>query len=188
MLYPGNPQCNDVGGGSTQGGGSSTTTNVSNYSTTSLQAIGVQNSLRILQAALQQDSTCSNWLTGNQSLIDTLVGNTPSGLVYVGVGNFSSTGNSVTNAVAGTGGTNLSSGALLTVNLNGSYFSSSVNTGYMGNITGGSDLAKVFILLHELAHLTDASGFSSNDGSSTAAGIANQNSNNLLVQLNSETS
>ena len=167
----------------TQGGGSGAT-NITNYSTTNAQAIAVQNSLRTLQAALQQDPTCSQWLTGNQGLIDTLVGNTSSGLLYVGVGNFSSTGNWITNAVSGTGGTNLPPGALLTVNLSGAFFSSSVNTGYMGNIGGGTDLAKAFILLHELGHLTDAAGFQPNDSGSTQGGIANQNSNNLLVQQN----
>ncbi len=54
----------------------------------------------------------------------------------------------------------------------------------MGNISGGSDLAKAFILLHELAHLDDANGFLGGDGGSTAAAIANQNSNNLKVQQN----
>jgi len=148
---------------------------VTDYSTTSLKAIGVQNSLRTIQQALQQDSKCGNWLSGNQALINTLVGNTPSGLVYAGVGDFSSSGTSVTNAIAGApASTGLPAGALLTVNADGAFFSASATTGYQGDISGGSDLAKAFILLHELGHLTGAAGFQSNDSGSTKQAIANQ--------------
>jgi RHS repeat-associated protein len=186
FLFPTYPSCNPFAGTigpSTQGGGKNSTITVANYTRTSSQAIGVQNSLRFLGAELLQDPTCSNWLTGNQNVISTLVGTGPNNS-YVGVGNFSGTGNSVVNAVAGVGGTNLPAGSLLTVNLNGAYFNANVSTGYMGNIAGGTPLAQAFILLHELGHLTQAAGFQDNDSPSTPAGQANQNSNNLLVEQN----
>jgi hypothetical protein len=46
-------------------------------------------------------------------------------------------------------------------------------------IVGGSAQAQMFILLHELAHLTEAAGFNPND-SSTAA----QNQNNSMLLNN----
>ena len=127
---------------------------IEGFSTTSASAIGVQNSLRWIRAALEQDADCSGWLNGNSEVITTLLGEGPeSSVVYAGVGKFS---DPTVNAVAGIGGTNLPDGsALLTVNTEGAFFNSDALTD-SGRTKGKTDVAKAFILLHELAHLTQA--------------------------------
>lgn len=94
----------------------------------------------------------------------------------VGVGAFSDL---QVNAVAGTAGTNLASGtAAITVSLDGAFF----RRGSVGidviDMEGGTDVAKGFILLHELAHLTGAFGFEDNDRAEDVQGR-----NNVKVQV-----
>ena len=96
------------------------------------------------------------------------------------MGNFSSS----INAFAGTFGTNLAVGALITVNVQGAFFNSgpSTSVGYAipSWITGGSTAAQAEILLHELAHNVNANGFVPNDNGNAAA----QSTNNTLVMQN----
>lgn len=151
------------GGGSTQGGATDPLINIKNWTSTSAQAVGVQNSLRWIQSQITQYSDCDKWLSGNGAVIDTILGqSSASPTDLVGVGNFS---DPLTNAVAGTTGTNLAVGsAFLTVNLNGAYFNSGASVGAgVSGINGGSDQAKLFILLHELGHLTGAQDFVDGD-------------------------
>ena len=165
-----------IGDPSTSGGGGSPAPtaptkviSVKNYSTTSLQAVGVQNTLRWLQAAIPQlDPGCDAWLTDNQLVISQLLGET-GGAMMVGVGSFSTTDN----AVQGTGGTDLPSGTGIAVNLNGQYFVSGSMIGYGTTFAAGTGAAMGFILLHELAHATGAAGFIQGDSS-----VATQTSNN----------
>jgi hypothetical protein len=175
-------------GGTTTGGPSSEgaaggTINIKHFSTTSKLAVRVQNDLSWLKQALLDDPTCSNWLTGVQTVIAQALGSLPNqangtAIMMVGVGSFSNPG---VNAVAGVVGTNLAPGtAAITVNVNGAFFNSNVSVGYgVINMTGGSDVAQIEILLHELAHLTGASGFISNDANSASA----QTSNNSMVEV-----
>ena len=160
----------------TSGTGGGDNFSLTNYSTTSPQALLVQATLYDLFTLLPLDPKCNDWLTDNGTTIAAILGNAPS---YVGVGDFSSP---TTNAIAFANAPGLPPGALLTVNLNGAFFSNKVTTGYKGDIGGGSLLAEVFILLHELGHLTNAAGFQPGDGGSTPQAIANQNSNNKLVE------
>jgi RHS repeat-associated protein len=155
---------------------------VTNFTTTGFQAQDVQNDLLWLQQALQQSSNsdCNSWLAGNNGVINTLEGSISAtgtqDQVFAGVANFNT--NSVA-AVAGEGGTDMPDGqALLTVNINGAFFNSaySVSTASGTTYTGGSAQAQGMILLHELAHLTGAQGFTSNDNNTTAS-----NANNQLV-------
>jgi hypothetical protein len=74
------------------------------------------------------------------------------------------------NAVAGVAGTTLLSGTSgLTVNSTGAFFNDDRGGGLGTNITGGTDAAEAFIVLHELAHLTGAVGFLPNDRSAVDA-------------------
>jgi hypothetical protein len=99
--------------------------------------------------------------------------------VFAGVGKFSV---SSVNAVAGTSGTNLQAGsAMITVNVDGAFFTAT-QPADSGRIGGGTDEAKAFILLHELAHLTDAAGFLRGD-----SGPDRQLHNNDLVRANCQT-
>jgi hypothetical protein len=161
-------------GGDTQGAAAGPI-QINNWTSTSLQAVGVENSLRWIESQIGQYTDCDKWLSGNGAVIDTILNQ---GLV--GVGNFGATPGTITNAVAGVGGTNLTNGALLTVNLSGAYFSSSAPVGNLvPGINGGSDQAKLFILLHELAHLTQAANFQPGDNTT-----ALQNQNNSLLLNN----
>jgi hypothetical protein len=178
------------GGSNTQGGANNSGANkvigISQLTTTSAQAVGVQNSLRWIQAQISSYTDCDNWLGGDNnvtSVINTLLGQTPDVTTdSVGVGRFN---DPTVNAVYGTTGTNLPTdgSALLTINLSGAFFNSnaSAGTGVQG-INGGSQQAKLFILLHELAHATGAAGFLSGDSSATPQGAQNQASNNALLQ------
>ena len=143
------------------GGDASPVLTVTKFSTTSVQALIVQNDLRWLQQAINQDPTCSDWLQGSNAAINFMLDAPGSGatMMAVGVGNFSTTDN----AVASTTGTNLPEGTLITVALNGAFFnagpSNSVGYGLPSLITGNSNGAQAEILLHELAHDLGAGGF-----------------------------
>jgi len=155
------------------GGGDGTSINIANWTSTSAQAIGVQNSLRWIQSQITRYSDCDQWLSGNGAVIDTILDQG-----RVGVGSFANTPGTITNAVSGVNGTNLTNGALLTVNLSGAYFSGSEPVGNLVHgINGGSNQAKLFILLHELAHLTQADGFQPEDN---GRDLQNQNNSILL--------
>jgi RHS repeat-associated protein len=152
------------------GGGPASAINISNFSTTSPKAIGVQNSLRWIGAWLSQgnDPDCDSWLANNGLAIDTILGQTAANSkMYVGVGDFS---DPTISAIAGVGGTNLPPDtALLTVNLGGAYFSSGYSVSGTGfTYQGGTGLAEVFILLHELGHLTAFSHRGAEDARSQA--------------------
>jgi hypothetical protein len=172
--------CFGNNGPSTQGAGKKASViAITHWSNTSAQATGVQNSLRWIQSQIGSYADCDSWLTGNNDVINTLLGQ-GNGVTTesVGVGNFS---DPLVNAVYGTTGTNLPTDgtALLTVNASGAYFNSSASVGAgVTGINGGSDQAKLFILLHELAHATEAAGFQSGD----SGGIIQGQNNRLLLQ------
>jgi hypothetical protein len=156
---------------------------IANFTTAGAQAQAVQNSLRWIEAQIGSFPICDNWLGGNDNvtnIINTLLGQTATVTTdSVGVGNFN---NPAVNAVYGTAGTNLPTNgtALLTINVNGAYFNknAAVGPGAVG-INAGSSQAQLFILLHELAHATDAAGFQEND-----IGQAIQAQNNQLLMQN----
>jgi hypothetical protein len=173
-----------------QGGGGGTAAalvTITNLSTTSAQALGVQNSLRMVAQALKDDPDCSAWLASGgqdpQKIVSQLLGEVPnqadgSSKMLVGVGNFS---DPTVSAVAGTAGTNLPVGSMgITVSLTGGFFTNS-NSIQVGQdvITGGTDQAKAFTMLHELAHLTGAAGFLGGDYVPAV-----QNANNSLLEKN----
>jgi hypothetical protein len=166
---------------------SKTTINkVSNLSTTSAQAIAIQNDLRWLEQAIAGDPTCSKWLGSSVSSdIEYMLGNNPGGQMMVGVGSFSDNG---TNAVAGTNGTNMTPGSMLiTINTNGAFFNSSAGVGYgvPSWIQAASAAEQGLILLHELAHLVEAAEFVQNDGPLNNPNyVNNQKTNNQLVMQN----
>jgi hypothetical protein len=65
----------------------------------------------------------------------------------------------------------------ITVNLTGDFFSNSTSVLVGQNvIMGGTDAAKLFMMLHELAHLTGANGFLGGDNLPSV-----QNANNMLL-------
>jgi hypothetical protein len=170
-------------------GESSGPVSITNWTNQGKQAQIVQNDLNWIGAQISQFPTCDSWLSANSPLggisdaILTMLGQNPSSGVtqdLVGVGNIGSpSSNNVINAVAGTDGTSLPPTALvaITVNLGGAFFNSSVPTGVTG-ITGGTQQAQLLILLHELAHLTNAAGFIPGDSSTVAQGV-----NNTLLML-----
>jgi RHS repeat-associated protein len=161
---------------------------ITKLSTTSKKAISVQNDLRWLQAAIAQDPNCDHWLQSNGQNINLAINymldapGSGATAMMVGVGSFS---DNAVNAMAGTGGTNLTPGSMLiTVNTSGAFFNSgpasSVGYGVPSWITGGSPAAQALILLHELAHVVGAAGFNNNDyGNATA-----EKNNNTLVMRN----
>lgn len=145
----------------TQGNGANSFIKIANLSTTSVQAITVQNDLRWLQQAISQDPSCDSWLQGSYAAISYMLDAPGSGatMMAVGVGNFPAG----TNAVAGTGGTNLPAGMLVTVALNGAFFQKGVSPGFglPAWVAAGSDAVQAEILLHELAHDPGAAGMQS---------------------------
>jgi len=148
--------CGMSSGASTQGGSLQKIINITNFSTTSTQALAVQSELRFIQDNIGSYATCNSWLAGNNAVIGTILGQGPyPAVALVGVGTFSS---STINAVSGNVGTNLPDGtALITVNSNGGYFNSSAGVGVgVSEVNAGSPRAQLLILLHELAHLTQA--------------------------------
>ncbi len=160
---------------------------VSRLSTTSKQALTVQNDLRWLQQAIAQDPDCAGWLAGSSQAINYMldVPGTGATMMAVGVGSFSTNDN----AVDGISGTNLPQGMLITVNSNGAFFNSGpsqfVGYGIPSWINGGTNAAQSEILLHELAHDVGAPGFQSDgplpDGSPN---VSAQTANNQLVMQN----
>lgn len=160
------------------GGGTETgIINITKLTTTSFQATHVQNQLRWVKQVLLEDSTCSDWLKDNQADISWMLGDTPESTMKVGVGVFS---DNSTNAVAGTGGTNLVPGSMsITVNVNGAFFNANAGPMYGTTVPPGTFEAQVFILLHELAHITEAAGFRGRDNNPV-----DQTWNNQLVLEN----
>lgn len=65
------------------------------------------------------------------------------------------------------------------MNSSGAFFTSNVTTGYGTTIPPGTFEAQIFILLHELAHVTGAADFRSGDQS-----VADQTWDNQLVLEN----
>lgn len=165
-------------GPSTQGTSTGPTIKISNVSTTSNQAILVQNGIRWIREALKDDEKCAEWLSGGGSLkigFAFILGELDSTKMAVGVGTFDTP---TTNAVAGTSGTDLAPGSMsITVNTGGAFFSGNVTTGLGVSIPSATDAARVFILLHELAHSFGAVGFNQADGGNGDA----QKFNNTLV-------
>jgi len=161
------------------GGGLGSPVRIERYSTSSVPAVAVQNALRWLQMAIALDESCDKWLTNNRSTIDFLLGQAPGwSTMFAGVAEFPD--NPTINAVAGVSGTTLAAGSAgLIVNVRGAFFSTSQGAGAGTNIKGGTDAAKAFILLHELAHLTAAEGFLSNDRDEKS-----QQANNAMVLEN----
>ena len=124
------------------GGGGAIPLQITKVSTTNKKAVAVQNDLRWVQQAILADKTCDSWLKDDQVAINWMLGVTPgSPGMLVGVGTFgSSTGSSTTNAVAGTGATNLAPGSMLiTVNVNGAFFNAQFTTGFGVNIPSNTD-------------------------------------------------
>jgi RHS repeat-associated protein len=172
-----------AGGGGWGGGGGGQVLKITKVSTTSKQAQQVQNDLRSLKSLIDADPTCLKWLSGHgispDQAITFILGGLGATAVTAGVGNFNG---STTNAVEGTGGTNLPAGSMtITVNLNGAFFSSGLTVGFglPTWITGGTLAAQYEILLHELAHFVQATDFIDNDTS-----LANQTTNNQAVMAN----
>jgi hypothetical protein len=157
---------------------------ISHLSTTSKKAIAVQNDLRWLEAAIDQDPTCAKWLAGADLAINFML-NAPGGgatAMMVGVGSFSDV---TVNAVASASGTNLAPGSMvITVNTNGAFFDSGPNSSVGFDvpswITGGTPAAQAEILLHELAHNVGAAGFNQNDYNNPVA----EGENNVKVMQN----
>lgn len=96
--------------------------------------------------------------------------------IGAGVGGFSDPD---VNAVAGTAGTTgLPDTAQITVNVYGAFFYSSAGIGDgVTGISAGTDAVRVFIILHELAHFTQAAGFQEGDRAS-----ATQSANKKLLE------
>ena len=77
------------------------------------------------------------------------------------------------NAFTGIGGTNVPAGtAAIVFNDNGAFSSGSTTTGN-GTIAGNTKRARVFLMLHELAHSMGAAGFMSDRGNDTAGKLNN---------------
>ena len=152
---------------------------MTNWSNTSVKALAVQNSLRFVQAALKDDPACSDWLGGADASISAILGANPLGRNFIGAADLDQKG---VNAFQGNSGTDLGDGiASITVANNGAFFNSDVGVGDgVQGITGGTDAAKAFILLHELAHFLGAARFQSPDGGTDNKQA--QIDNNELVQ------
>ena len=125
----------------------------------------IENTLRWIRSAMDSDPDCANWLTGAQGYIDTLLGQS-----LVAHGDFK--GRSTVAAITGTAGTNVPVGyAAIVVNNQGAFFNSGFTLAN-GVIQGGTDLARVFIALHELGHGLELKDYES-DYYSSAAGARN---------------
>jgi hypothetical protein len=205
QIYPDDPHCypfyNPFGLGQPGGdpniqGNSSGTIRVKLFASSDPRVTGVQNSLRTLREALKLDEKCMTWLSGGgfaggvggyDDILAALLGEKDFGVsadfrsaMTATVGSFDSAHWSV-NAVSGTAGTDLPGGTLMTINAGGAFFGSNLSADN-GRITGGTDLAKAFILVHELAHLTSAAGFADGDsGQPGTLGGQRQIDNNNLI-------
>jgi hypothetical protein len=101
--------------------------------------------------------------------------------VRVGAGNFP--GNRYVNGWAGTGGTDMAPGSMsITINLDGGYFNGGVTAGLGTNIGGGTDEARAFILLHELAHNMRVSGAAAGFIQGDTTPSDQVNNNNLILK------
>jgi RHS repeat-associated protein len=192
-----NPDCDNMifptdGGGSvvvagpfTQGSGASNYINVTNLSTTSVQALTVQNDLRWLQQAISQNPACDSWLQGSYAAISFMLNTPGSGatMVAVGVGNFPGG----TNAIAGSAGSSLPLGMLITVASNGAFFQSGASPGFglPSWVSAGSNAVQAEILLHELAHNLGAAGMQPDAQLPNGQpNVAAQTANNQAVMTN----
>jgi RHS repeat-associated protein len=119
------------------------------------------------------DPDCQNWLTGGT--VNNLGGLFSSAMTVMG----SATGivdtrnpGGVVNAMTGVGANQVG----IALNQQGAFFSSSVTTNN-GRISGNTDRARVFILIHELAHFNQVPGFLSDRGN-PGAGTSNNSTIN----------
>jgi RHS repeat-associated protein len=125
---------------------------VRNLSKSGNAQVRIENTLRWIREALTDDEECSNWLQGARAYIDVLIGQSlfAHGEFDPGVAAFTGTGN-----------TNVPEGyAALVVNEQSAFFRGGLRVGNR-TIEGGTDLARVFILLHELAHGLELNDFES---------------------------
>jgi RHS repeat-associated protein len=145
--------------------GSSSEVLVKNLSKSGENQGMIENTLRWLDAALAEDTDCAGWLEGARDYIGDLLG--ASLIAHGHVVNRSSIA-----AFTGTGNTDVPPGyAAMVVNDEGAFFRSGFSVAN-GSISGGTELARVFILLHELAHGVTAKDFE-NDYNSRPAGNRN---------------
>jgi len=145
---------------------------VSDFSKEGMHQAAIWNTLSLMGAAFANgiDPDCDSWLGGATSVVGGLLGST--GRIQdslVGHGILSD--GSVNAFVGGNSRTNVPPGTALVVNRRGAFFTSNQTTAN-GSIAGGTFQARVFILLHEVAHLQSASNFLS-DGGNAAAGHSN---------------
>jgi RHS repeat-associated protein len=183
-------QCDDEGGTwidlpgpdvtsiTVNGGNDQNDTGLSDLNTLIAGPVGV--ALETLAALLQIDPKCLQFLnsqngdavgTINTVLTNNLYGQEPIVPQANGNGTFT-----ITNAHTGPG--NFTNPVAITVNSIGAFYSSSFLgiplTTDNGNIQGGTPAAQIFIVLHEVGHLT---GVLQPDANNSAAGI--QNNKNL---------
>jgi hypothetical protein len=119
------------------------------------------------------DDQCAKWLGGLGDAIESLLGDsTDDRTVLIGHGAFNG---SAVSAFVGNhpSQTDIPDGYAITVNDTGLFFKS-ISGFTAGGYKGGTSQAQVFILLHELGHWLNASGFQS-DFQNSAAGLANDN-------------
>jgi RHS repeat-associated protein len=140
-----------------------TLVSVKNLSKTGNNQTFIENTFRWISAAVADDPDCSGWLKGAQSYIHDLLNNS-----LVAHGEFTSTVAAFTHIT----GSDVPEGyAAMVVNDTGAFFKEGFTLAN-GTINGGTDLARVFILLHELAHGLDVEGFE-HDFGDKAAGARN---------------
>ncbi len=169
ILVSGTPPPNPKGTKPTSGYAPIKVTKLSN---SNKQAVQVQNDLRSLTQAIDDDSKCLDWLTKNSSdpvaalnlVVNALLNTNNATGVAVGVGNFSDPN---INALAGTFGTNIiPAGSMqITVNSAGAFFNGNVpvGPGVPQTILGDTSAAQAEILIHELAHIMNAFASSGSD-------------------------
>lgn len=105
----------------------------------------MENTLRWIRSALDDDPDCARWLAGAQSYIENLLSES-----LIAHGEFEN--EPTIAAFTGTAGTNVPAGyAAMVINVEGAFFRSGFTVAG-GEIQGGTDLARVFVLLHELGH------------------------------------
>jgi RHS repeat-associated protein len=158
---------------------------VTGYSRTGAKENTITNDLNdILNQVLT--GGCATWLTNEgvsgSQLINALETSVSGGPSY-GYGTLSSNTTAAFVGTMNTDGTPISGlpgDSSITVNSNGAFFNSGYTVG-SGNTqyNGGTLQAQIFILIHELAHLSGAAGFQSDAGNPSAVA-----KNNALVQKN----
>jgi len=176
------PGCEDAyqlskGGGGGYPEGAAGVVTASNLSRSGVNEAKIERVMTDLEDNIDPD--CASWLLGNPVFKGTTIQSMTQDAINngsVGHGVLTNANpNLMTNAV-----TNLPNNLNLAIiiNDNGAFFHSGMTTDN-GNISGGTGLAQVFILLHEYAHLLQVPGFL-DDATSTDNGIANNN----MVQAN----